>query len=47
MHNAHLFDKRYGKPRVLSDNLRRNLLKQLASVTVSVSGVGGWVQACV
>ncbi len=39
MHIAYLFDQRYGKPRVLRDNLRRNLLKQLARVSVSVSGV--------
>jgi hypothetical protein len=47
MHIAHLFDQREGKPRVLRDNLRRNLLKQLASVSVSVSGVCVWVQVCV
>ena len=47
MHIANLFDQRYGKPRVLRDNLRRNLPKQLASVSVGVSGVWVWVQACV
>ncbi len=58
MHIAHLFDQRYGKPRVLRDNLRRNLLKQLASASVSVSvsvsvsgvcvcvGAGVCVSAC-
>jgi hypothetical protein len=29
---THLFDRRYGKPRVLRDNLRRNLRKQRVSV---------------
>ena len=47
MHIAHLFDQRYGKPRVLRDNLRRNLLKQLARVSVSVSGVCVCVCVCV
>ena len=48
MHIAHLFDQRYGKPRVLRDNLRRNLGKQLARVSehVCVSGVWVWVQEC-
>ena len=47
MHIAHLFDQRYGKPRVLRDNLRRNLPKQLASVSVSVSVSGVCVCVCV
>jgi hypothetical protein len=47
LHIAHLFDQREGKPSVLRDNLRRNLLKQLARVSVSVSGVCVRVQACV
>ncbi len=48
MHIVHLFDQRYGKPRVLRDNLRRNLPKQLASVSVSVSVcVRAGVCACV
>ena len=44
---AHLFDQRYGKPRVLRDNLRRNLPKQLASVSVSVSVSVNCVCVCV
>ncbi len=47
MHIAHLFDQRYWKPCVLRYNLRRNLRKQLARVSVNVSGVCVWVQACV
>ena len=33
----HLFDRRYRKPRVLHDNLRRNLRKQRESVQLFVS----------
>ena len=44
---AHLFDQRYRKPRLLRDNLRRNLRKQLPSVSVSVSVSGVCVCVCV
>jgi hypothetical protein len=30
--HAHLFDRRYGKPRILRDNFRRNLRKKRVSV---------------
>jgi hypothetical protein len=34
----HLFDRRYGQPRVLRDNLRRNLRKQRVSLCEYVLG---------
>jgi hypothetical protein len=32
--STHLFDRRYGKPRVLRDNLRRNLRRQHVSCKI-------------
>ncbi len=42
---THLFDRRYGKPRVLRDNLRRNLRKQRVSACVRAC-LSMWLFVC-